>query len=107
MGAIKPGQKRSGIYFGCGGAACLGLVFWAIVACCLLLIVIGLSTELDSGDSELVSAFYALSQILVGSLAFCYSMIAIILVFGGFGIYRQTKKYFISKEPYRLNDVLL
>ena len=107
MGVTRPREKRSGIYFGCGGAACLGLVFWAIIACCLLLIVLGLSTELDSGDAELISAFYALSQILVGSLAFCYSMVAIIVVFGSFGLYRRTKKYFLSTEPYALNEVLL
>ena len=107
MEETRPKEKRGGIYFGCGGAACLGLVFWAIIACCLLLTVLGLSTELDSGDAELVSAFYALSQILVGSLAFCYSMVAIIVVFGGFGLYRSTKKYFLSAESYTLNEVLL
>lgn len=72
MGVIEPQKRNSGAYFGCGGAACLGLIFWAIVACCLLLTVVGLSTELDSGDSELVSTFYALSQIMKGCSS-CFS----------------------------------
>jgi hypothetical protein len=60
MGVIQPKRKRSGVYFGCGGAACLGLIFWAIVACCFLLTVVGLSTEVNSGDSERISAFWLL-----------------------------------------------
>lgn len=107
MGAIEPHGRRSGIYFGCGGAACLGLIFWASVACCLLFTVVGLSTELDNGDSELISTFYALSQIMTGSLAFCYSMIAIIVVFIGHGIFRRTQKFTPQNEPYNLNTVLL
>jgi len=107
MGAIEPKQKRSGAYFGCGGAACLGLIFWALIACCLLLIVVGLSTELDSGDTELISAFYAISQIMVGSLAFCYAMATILVVFVGYGIYRLTRKVIIHGEPFDLNTVLL
>lgn len=107
MGVIEPREKRSGVYFGCGGVACLGLIFWAVIACCLLLIVVGLSTELNSGDSELISAFYALSQIMVGSLAFCYSMAAIIVVFIGYGIFRQTRKVTIHDNHYELDTVLL
>lgn len=107
MGVIEPKGKRSGVYFGCGGAACLGLVIWAIVACCLLLMVAGLSTELDSGDAELVSTFYALSQIMVGSLAFCFSMAAILVVFVGYGLFRGTRKFVEQDEPYDLNTVLL
>jgi len=107
MGVIEPRQKRSGVYFGCGGAACLGLIFWAIIACCLLLVVVGLSTELNSGDSELISAFYALSQIMVGSLTFCFSMVAIIVVFIGYGIFRQTGKGSYQDSRYDLNTVLM
>ena len=107
MGVIEPRRRRSKAYFGCGGAACLGLIFWAIVACCLLLTVVGLSTELDSGDSELISAFYALLQIMTGSLAFCYSMGAIIIVFVGYGIFRRTRKFIPDNEHYNLNAVLL
>ena len=107
MGVIQPKRKNSGVYFGCGGAACLGLIFWAIVACCLLLMVIGLSTELDRGDSELVSAFYALSQIMTGSLAFCYSMGVIIVVFVGYGIFRRVRKSIKHTDYHNLNEVLL
>lgn len=107
MGVIEPKRKRGGVYFGCGGAACLGLVFWAVIACCLLLIVVGLSTELDSGDAELVSAFYALSQIMIGSLAFCFSMVAILVVFVGFGIFQRSRKSIVQGDPHDLNTVLL
>jgi hypothetical protein len=107
MGVIEPKSRRDRTYFGCGGAACLGLVFWALIACCLVLIVVGLSTELNSGDAELVSAFYALSQIMVGSLAFCFSMAAILVVFVGFGIFRQTRQFRTQGEPHHLNAVLL
>ena len=107
MGVVAPRQKRSGVHFGCGGAACLGLFFWAIIACCLLLLVVGLSTELDSGDAELESAFYALSQIMAGSLAFCYSMAAIMVVFISFGIFRQTRRIVTQGEPHDLNTILL
>ena len=107
MGVIASKDRRSGVYFGCGGAACLGLIFWFIIVCCLLLIVVGLSTELDSGDSELVSAFYVLSQIMVGSLAFCFSMAAIIVVFVGFGIFQQTRKFPARGKYHDLNTVLL
>ena len=104
---IEPRQGRSGVYFGCGGAACLGLAFWAVIALCLLLMVISLSTELNSGDTELVSAYHALSQILIGSLAFCFSMGAIILVFGGFGLYRLSKHFEGTTEPHDINTILL
>jgi len=107
MGVIEPKGKQGGIYFGCGGAACLGLIFWAIIACCMLLSVAGLSTELENGDAELVSAFYALSQIMVGSLAFCFSMASILVVFVGFGIYRRTRKFIAQPDPHDLNTVLL
>jgi hypothetical protein len=107
MGMIEPKGQRGRIYFGCGGAACLGLVFWAIISCCLLLIVAGLSTELNSGDAELISAFYSISQILVGSLAFCFSMVAIIVVFVGYGFYRQTHKFVAQADRHDLNVVLL
>ena len=62
MGVIAPNKQRSGIYFGCGAAACLGLIFWVFVSCCMLLMIVGLSTVLGNGESELVSAFYSLSQ---------------------------------------------
>ena len=104
---IEPQKQRGGVYFGCGGAACLGLFFWAIISSCLLLIVLGLSTELSNGDAELIAAFYSLSQIMVGSLAFCFSMVAIIVVFVGFGIFRQTRKYVTQSDPHDLNTVLL
>jgi hypothetical protein len=107
MGVIEPKRKRSGVYFGCGGAACLGLIFWAIVACCLLLMVAGLSTELDSGDAELVSAFYTLSQMMAGSLAFCFSMVAILVVFVGFGIFQRTRKFVLRGDYHDLTTVLL
>jgi hypothetical protein len=107
MGVIEPKGKRDRVYFGCGGAACLGLVFWAIVACCLLLMVAGLSTQLDSGDAELVSAFYALSQMMAGSLAFCFSMIAILVVFVGFGIFQRTRTLIVQSDHHNLNTVLL
>lgn len=107
MGMIKPERARSGIYFSCGGAACLGLVFWAMIACCMLLMVVSLSTELDSGDADLVSTYHALSQILIGSLAFCFSMGVIIVIFGGFGLYRLTRGFTVIAEAYDLNTVLL
>ena len=107
MGVIEPKRKRGGVYFGCGGAACLGLIFWAIVACCLLLMVTGLSTELNSGDSELISAFYALSQIMAGSLSFCFSMVAILVVFVGFGIFQRSRKFIVWSDHHDLNTVLL
>jgi hypothetical protein len=107
MGVIEPKRKRSGAYFGCGWAACLGLVFWAIVAGCLLLIVAGLSTQLDNGNAELVSAFYALSQMMAGSLAFCFSMVAILVVFVGFGIFQRTRKFVVPGDYHDLNTVLL
>jgi hypothetical protein len=107
MGVIAPKKRRGRAYFGCGGAACLGLVFWALIACCLVFTVVGLSTELNGGDAELVSAFYALSQIMVGSLAFFFSMAAILVVFVGFGIFRQTRQFRVSAEPEDLNTVLL
>ena len=107
MGVIEPKRKRSGGYFGCGGAACLGLVFWAIVASCLLLMVAGLSTQLDSGDAELVSAFYVFSQMMVGSLAFCFSMVAILVVFVGFGIFQRSRTLTVQNDPHNLNTVLL
>lgn len=107
MGVIEPQRRRSGVYFGCGGAACLGLIFWAIIACCMLFAVVGLSTELGSGDSELASAFYELSQIMVGSLAFCYSMAAILIVFVGFGIFQRSRKFIARSTPHDLNTVLL
>ena len=107
MGVIEPKRKRSGVYFGCGGAAFLGLIFWGIVACCLLLMVAGLSTELDSGDAELVSAFYALSQMMAGSLAFCFSMVAILVVFVGFGIFQRTRTFTIQSDYHSLNIILL
>jgi hypothetical protein len=103
----EPQERRSGVYFGCGGAACLGLVFWAIISSCLLLIVVGLSTELNNGDAELLAAFYSLSQIMVGSLAFCFSMVAIIVVFVSFGVFRQTRRFVVHSEPHDLNTVLL
>ena len=107
MGVIEPRQNRSGVYFGCGGAACLGLIFWAIIACFFLLIVVGLSTEVGKGNAELESAFYALSQIMAGSLAFCYSMASIIVVFIGFGIFQQTRKFIIQGDRHDLNTILL
>jgi hypothetical protein len=107
MGVVELEGRRGGIYFGCGGAACLGLVFWAVISCCLLLIVAGLSTELNSGDAELVTAFYSLSQIMVGSLAFCFSMVAMMVVFISFGIYRQTRKFVAQGDRHDLNTVLL
>ena len=107
MGVIEPKGRSGGIYFGCGAAACLGLIFWALIACCLVLIVVGLSTELNSGDAELVSAYYTLSQIMVGSLAFCFSMAALLVVFVGFGIFRQTRHFYAQDGPYDLNTVLL
>jgi hypothetical protein len=107
MGVIEPKSKRSGVYFGCGGAACLGRVFWGIVACCLMLMVAGLSTELNSGDAELVSAFYAVSQMMAGSLAFCFSMVAILVVFAGFGIFQRTRTFTIQSDYHSLNIVLL
>jgi hypothetical protein len=107
MGVIAPKRRRGKAYFGCSGAACLGLVFWAIIACCLVFTVMGLSTELNSGDAELVSAFYALSQIMVGSLAFCFSMAAILVVFVGFGIFQQTRPFSDRGEPHDLNTVVL
>jgi hypothetical protein len=107
MGVIAPKRRRGKVYFGCGGAACLGLVFWAIIACCMVFTVMGLSTELNSGDAELVSAFYALSQIMAGSLAFCFSMAAILVVFVGFGIFQQTRPVSARGEPHDLNTVLL
>jgi len=107
MGVIEPKGRRGKAYFGCGIAACLGLVFWALIACCLAFIVAGLSTELNSGDTELVSAYYALSQVMTGSLAFCFSMAALFVVFIGFGIVRQTRQFSAQDEPYDLNTVLL
>ena len=107
MGVIEPKRSRGAGYFGCGGAACLGLVFWALIACCLLLTVVGLSAQLDGGNAELVSAYYALSQIMVGSLAFCFSMVALLVVFVGFGIFQQTRKFIVGGEPHDLNTVLL
>ncbi len=107
MGVIEPRGRRGRVYFGCGGAACLGLIFWGLIACCLMLTVVGLSTELDSGDAELVSAFYALSQIMVGSLAFCFSMVAIIIVFVGYGIFRQMRTFTVRGGTHDLNTVLL
>ena len=107
MGVIEPKRKRSGVYFGCGGAAFLGLIFWGIVACCLLLMVAGLSTELDSGNAELVSAFYALSQMMAGSLAFCFSMVAILVVFVGFGLFQRTRTFTVQSDRHDLNTVLL
>jgi hypothetical protein len=107
MGVIEPKRKRSGVFFSCGGAACLGLVFWGIMACYLMLMVAGLSTELNSGDAELVSAFYALSQMMAGSLAFCFSMIAILVVFVSFGIFQRTHTFTIQSDHHNLNTVLL
>jgi len=107
MGVIEPRGKRGGAYFGCGGAACLGLFFWAIVAGCLLLTLAGLSTELDSDNTELISAFYALSQITAGSLAFCFSMASIIVVFIGFGVFQRTRKFVAHGNDHDLNTVLL
>jgi len=107
MGVIAPKRRRGRAYFGCGGAACLGLAFWLVISCCLATAVIGLSTEVQNGDAELVSAFYALSQIMVGSLAFCFSMVAILVTFVGFGIFRQTRQFVARGEPHSLNEVLL
>jgi hypothetical protein len=107
MGVIAPKSRRGRTYFGCGGAACLGLVFWALIACCLALTVVGLSTELEGGNAELVSAFYTLSQLMAGSLAFCFSMAAILVVFVGFGFFRQTRQYRVEGESQDLNTVLL
>ena len=107
MGVIAPKRGRGNAYFGCSLAALLGLVFWALVACCLVLTVAGMSTELASGNGELTSAFYALSQIMVGSLAFCFSMAAILVVFVGFGVFRQTRPFIVRGEPQDLNTVLL
>ena len=107
MGVIAPKRRPGRAYFGCGGAACLGLVFWAFLTFCLVFTVVGLSIEVNNGNSEQASAFYALSQILVGSLAFCYSMIAILVVFFGFGIYRQTRQFVARGETHDLNTVVL
>lgn len=107
MGVIAPERRRSRGYFGCSAAACLGLVFWAIIACCLVFTVAGMSTELEGGDAGMVSAFYALSQLMVGSLAFCFSMAAILLVFVGFGIFRGARKFTPEDEPHSLETVLL
>lgn len=107
MGVIAPKRRRGKAYFGCSGAACLGLAFWAIIACCLIITVAGLSTELNSGETELVSAFYALSQIMVGSLAFFFSMAAILVVFVGFGIFQQTRPFSARGESHDLNTVVL
>jgi len=107
MGVIAPKGRRSRVYFGCGGTACLGLIFWLVVSCCLVTTVVGLSTEIQDGDAELVSAYYALSQIMVGSLAFCFSMVAILATFIGFGILRQTRQFVPRGESHSLNEVLL
>lgn len=107
MGVIAPKRKPGNAYFGCGGAACLGLVFWAFLTFCLVVTVVGLSTEVSNGNPEQASAFYALSQILVGSLAFCFSMAAILLVFVGFGFFRQTHQFDGRGETHSLNSVML
>jgi hypothetical protein len=107
MGVIAPQRRQGRAYFGCGGAACLGLIFWALIACCLMLMVVGLSTEVGSGDAELVAVYYALSQIMVGSLAFCFSMAAICMVFITYGIFRQTRELSAQGEPHNLHAVLL
>lgn len=107
MGVIAPKRKPGNAYFGCGGAACLGLVFWAFLTFCLVVTVVGLSTEVSNGNPEQASAFYALSQILVGSLAFCFSMAAILLVFVGFGFFRQTRQFDGRGETHSLNSVML
>jgi hypothetical protein len=107
MGVIAPQRRQGRAYFGCGGAACLGLIFWALIACCLVFIVAGLSTELEGGDAELVAAYYALSQIMAGSLAFCFSMVAILVVFVGYGIFRQMRQFNARGETHELNTVLL
>jgi hypothetical protein len=107
MGVIAPKSRRGRAYFGCGGAACLGLVFWALIACCLTLTVVGLSTELEGGNAELVSAFYTLSQLMAGSLAFCFSMAAILVVFVGFGLFQQVRPYKGQGDTQDLNTLLL
>ena len=107
MGVIAPERRQGKPYFGCGAAAFLGLIFWALIACCLVFTVVGLSTELNSGDAELLSAFYALSQMMAGSLAFCFSMAAILVVFVGFGLFRQARPFRVRGEPQDLNTVLL
>ncbi len=107
MGVIAPKGRRSRAYFGCGAAACLGLVFWTIIACGLVSTVVGLSTQINSGDTELVSAYHALSQIMVGALAFCFSMAAILVVFIGYGLFRQTRPFMDRGGPQDLNTVLL
>ena len=107
MGVIAPKRPPGKSYFGCGGAACLGLAFWAIVFCCLVFTVVGLSSEVNSGHTELISAYYSLSQIMVGSLAFCFSMAAILVVFVGFGIFQQTRRMIAPSEPHDLNTLLL
>lgn len=107
MGVIAPKRRRSRAYFGCSGAACLGLVFWAMIACCLVFTVVGLSSEIQRGNTELVSTYYALSQIMAGSLAFSFSMAAILVVFIGFGSFRQSRQFNAQGDPHDLNTVLL
>lgn len=107
MGVIAPQRRRGRTYFGCGAAACLGLVFWALIACCLVLIVAGLSAQVGSGDAELVAAYHALSQIMAGSLAFCFAMAAFLLVFVAFGMFRQMRQFNGRGEAHGLNAVLL
>ena len=107
MGVIAPQRRRGRTYFGCSGAACLGLVFWALIACCLVATVVGLSSEIQRGNTELVSTYYALSQILVGSLAFFLSMAAILVVFVRYGAFRQSRQFSTRGESHDLNTVLL
>lgn len=107
MGVIAPQRRRGRAYFGCGGAACLGLIFWAILACCLVLMVVGLSAEAGSGDAELVAVYYTLSQMMVGALAFFFAMASILVVFVGFGVFRQMRPFHVEGEPHDLNTTLL
>jgi hypothetical protein len=78
-------------YFGCAGLGCLASVFWSLTSCCLLVLVLGLSADLDGGDPELQSAFYTVSNLFVGSAAFCLAGLAVAMVFAAFGLHRKRR----------------
>jgi hypothetical protein len=92
MGAIAPvsSPKRKG-YFSCAGIAFVALVFWMLLACCFLLFLLALASDLSKGDADIVQAYYAILPLGAISAAFTLMVAMIVLVFLAYGLYGRSR----------------
>jgi hypothetical protein len=104
MGLISDQGANHRRYFGCAGIAFVALVFWMLIACCFLLFLLTLASELAAGDPDTLHAYYALLPMGAISAGFTLIVASIVVVFLAYGLYgrrRREEDRLLSQEATR------